>query len=98
MTALPCSIDECSRPVRGRGWCQVHYMIWYRTGDVNSQRRRPHGTASERFELWVDKNGPIKKPELGRCWLWQGKPDQRGYGRIVDDSGWYDMAHRWAYK
>lgn len=28
-----CSIDGCERPAKVRGWCQVHYMRWYRNGD-----------------------------------------------------------------
>jgi len=36
-------------------------------------------------------------PETG-CVEWVGAVDLRGYGRIADDSGWYDMAHRLSYK
>ena len=98
MSRATCSVNSCTGSVRGRGWCQVHYMLWYRTGDALSKRRRPRGTAYERFEIWVDKHGPIKKLKLGRCWLWQGALDSRGYGRLKDDDGWSDMAHRWSYK
>lgn len=93
-----CSLDGCHRSSRAKGWCQVHYMLWYRTGDPLSDRKRPRGTALERFELLVNKEGPVKKHELGPCWIWTGKPDLRGYGRIANDAGTYDMAHRWAYK
>lgn len=28
-----CSIDECEKPVLGRGWCSMHYNRWRRNGD-----------------------------------------------------------------
>ena len=27
-----CSIDDCDRPVKGRGWCAKHYARWFRNG------------------------------------------------------------------
>lgn len=96
----PCSIEGCDRPVRANGWCQTHYMRWFHNGDPLAEPKRPRGPAAERFEFWVDKNGPVPKlrPDLGPCWTWRGVYDKRGYGRFADDTGWYDMAHRWSYK
>ena len=28
-----CSIEDCNRPVRCRGWCKMHYTRWSRHGD-----------------------------------------------------------------
>src|SRR5438105_3115867 len=28
-----CSIANCSRPVRGRGFCNRHYLKWWQYGD-----------------------------------------------------------------
>lgn len=28
-----CSVEDCSEPVRKRGWCSAHYTHWRRTGD-----------------------------------------------------------------
>ena len=28
-----CSIANCQRPARGRGWCSKHYMRWWNHGD-----------------------------------------------------------------
>lgn len=28
-----CSIEDCSKPVRARGWCAPHYYRWSRHGD-----------------------------------------------------------------
>lgn len=40
------------------------------------------GSFAERFWAKVDKNGPVVRPELGRCWIWTGARDQKGYGVI----------------
>jgi HNH endonuclease len=36
-----------------------------------------------RFWRSVDKNGPIVREELGRCWLWNLSMDVYGYGKIA---------------
>lgn len=36
-----CSIVECIRPVKTRGWCQMHYFRWRRHGDPEG--RLPSG-------------------------------------------------------
>jgi hypothetical protein len=33
MAERTCSIDGCENPVKGRGWCRVHYLRWYKTGN-----------------------------------------------------------------
>jgi hypothetical protein len=33
-----CSVESCQRPGVTRGWCQGHYLRWYRTGDVQADR------------------------------------------------------------
>ncbi len=30
---MTCSIPECERAARKRGWCELHYRRWRRTGD-----------------------------------------------------------------
>jgi len=48
------------------------------------------GTLEERFWAKVDKNGPVVRPELGKCWVWIGstcgrdRKKGRGYGQF-----WY---------
>jgi HNH endonuclease len=43
------------------------------------QRSRP---LVERFWEKVDRDGPIMRPELGRCWDWTGSVDSHGYGKL----------------
>lgn len=30
-----CSMDGCGQPSTRRGWCEMHYVRWYRHGDPN---------------------------------------------------------------
>lgn len=86
-----CTMEGCNNPHRGKGYCQKHYMRLYHTGSVDTPYKKINGTASERFTFFHTKN-------KNGCWEWRGKLDKRGYGRLVDDTGWRDMAHRWSYK
>ncbi len=48
----------------------------------------------ERFWNKVNKKGPIPDDKsLGRCWIWTGLKNERGYGRIYFD-GKTTKAHR----
>lgn len=38
MTEPTCAVNGCDRPSRTRGWCNAHYLKWYRTGDPEYQR------------------------------------------------------------
>ncbi len=50
-------------------------------------RRGHHWKAllGERFWAKVNKNGPIIRPELGPCWLWNGAIRPNGYGAAAVD-------------
>ena len=37
-SAAVCAVDGCDRPVRARGWCNPHYLRWYKTGDPEKIR------------------------------------------------------------
>jgi 5-methylcytosine-specific restriction endonuclease McrA len=41
--AVPCAVEGCDRPAWQRGWCQMHYSRWYRSGSLGepSSRRTP---------------------------------------------------------
>jgi hypothetical protein len=100
MSRASCSIEECDRPHKARGWCLRHYRQWLRTGNPISLA--PHGlckdsTLIERFWEKVNKNGPIPphRPELGPCWVWTASL-ARGYGSFWIQ-GVMTGAHRWIY-
>lgn len=45
---------------------------------------KPRKSLQERFVSKVNRNGaiPLHKPALGKCWIWEGGADRKGYGRI----------------
>lgn len=56
-----CKIDGCDHPVKGKGWCQAHYMRWYTTGDVQADVpvvRKPKGRTCS--------VGGCDRPHVGR--------------------------------
>jgi len=86
-----CAVGECLERSEARGWCNRHYQKWLYWGD-------PLGEApsrEERFWARVDKDGPVpvRRPELGPCWIWTGGGHSEGYG---SDSG--QLAHRTSYE
>lgn len=80
-----CSIDECDRPFYGRGWCQFHWLRWYRHGDTSYERPRQLG----RPPCIIDG---CDAPNVGRGWCskhwtrWSrhGSPTARMPGEVVD--------------
>lgn len=51
---------------------------------MTDTRKIPEAEIPSRFLSYVDKNGPIpsKHPEIGKCWIWKGYRDHKGYGRF----------------
>lgn len=70
-----CSIEGCEKPIRTRGWCEMHYTRVRKHGDPHLTKVI-HGQTEKRFWMQVDKRGPDE------CWEWQGSPTVHGYGRI----------------
>ena len=67
-----CSIQGCSRPHSGRGWCRVHYQRWRRHGDPEKvlYAEREDGLASIR----------APKGERGICIVEGCEKFRRAYG------------------
>jgi hypothetical protein len=77
----PCTIEECEKPILGRGWCSMHYARWQKYGDPLHETRRyvKHG----------DKCNVEDCPEAGRTrgwctghymrWLRHGDPEGGRY-------------------
>ena len=86
MAQRTCTIEGCDRAVRHRGWCNKHYMRWWRSG--STELRRP--TFEER--LW--RRVHIIHP-LG-CWWWTGYIAKSGYGMISRNNR-NTLAHRAVY-
>lgn len=103
-----CSIEGCLSKAHSRGWCSLHWSRWHRWGDPAAEVRI-RGTKpkpiSERFFAFVNRDGPIPehRPELGKCHVWTGATDSKGYGQIgsgsqVDGTRGHVAAHRQAWE
>lgn len=46
MADLTCSVEDCERRVKARGWCSPHYERWRFHGDVGDSAIRRYGTKS----------------------------------------------------
>ncbi len=75
-----CTIEGCDEPVHGRTWCSMHYQRWTRYGDPLIVMR-VYGDDEARFWSKVTMDGPIapNRPDLGRCWMFSGKPHNSGH-------------------
>lgn len=89
MAKRTCSIEDCERPSRKRGWCQTHYGRWREHGDPL------HGGPIVRSLPPLERF--LARLDVGDCWLWTGSLDRDGYGRFHAD-GRGHLAHRWIYQ
>lgn len=85
---LTCSVDECDRPVYGRGLCNMHYQRQKRHGSTESLTPMRGKPLEERFWRLVDKTED--------CWMWTGHKNPEGYGNFAN-KGVTWKAHRLAY-
>jgi hypothetical protein len=88
MPKRTCMIDGCEKPAVSRGWCNAHYIRWYRFGDPLWVHQAP--TTADRFWAKVDKTSS--------CWLWAGATERNGYGRFNVTKKNQIPAHRWTYE
>lgn len=70
-----CSIPGCGKTVRARGWCQCHWLRWYRHGDPTSGGSSR--TAARRYleTVVLLYDGP-------ECLFWPFDTDGGGYARL----------------
>jgi HNH endonuclease len=75
-----CSIPGCKRDASARELCRRHYQRLQRTGSPTGTTR---ASFEERFWAKVSLRGsvPEVRPDLGRCWAWNGTTSN-GYGQI----------------
>lgn len=85
-----CSIPDCTKVVRARGWCSAHYTRWQRHGDPIAGGPSHGRTKADRF--WSSK-----VEFTGRCWFWLGRRDRYGYGNFRNGSR-VVKAHRFSYE
>ena len=84
-----CSIVDCDKPAKARGWCGAHHERWRKYGDPAASAAR--ATLMDRF------NAKYRVSEDG-CWLWQATRDAKGYGHIGVAAAKSRKAHRVSYE
>lgn len=67
-----CSVQDCGKPVYGRGWCKYHHQRWYRRGDP---LHAPHVGKHERWIAEV-----ALQHHSDECLLWPFGRGNYGYG------------------
>lgn len=87
-----CSIPECARPARARGWCKRHYKRWYRHGNPMAGKplQRRDENPEQRFWRHVT-------PSHDGCWEWGGDRLPAGYGTFSCGGAKF-YAHRFSYE
>lgn len=90
-----CSVNQCERHVRTRGWCAMHYKRWLKHGEVGDAR--PRRLNGQSLEVKLLSGLQTARPADGSCWEWQGYT-KFGYGRIHIDGEPSIGAHRVSYE
>ncbi len=52
---IPCTVEDCDKPSRTRGWCSMHYNRWIRNGDPALRYRLQEKIPDDGFWAQVDK-------------------------------------------
>lgn len=84
-----CSVTDCGREVKARGWCNMHYVRWRKYGDINYRKIQHFHNPEEAFEARTEWQGD--------CLIWTGATDSNGYGQMRFN-GSYIGAHRYAWE
>lgn len=88
MSKRTCSLDGCEKPVKGRGWCNTHYVQWWSRGGKQPEVIERDPAVRMMPLILIAPDG---------CWLWTGCINPRsGYGHYtVQGKTW--KAHRFVY-
>lgn len=53
----PCAVEGCAEDSKSRGWCEVHYRRWRRTGDPTKLTRAEAGSVVIKKSGYAVVNG-----------------------------------------
>jgi len=87
-TIKTCSIDGCNSKSHGRGYCNKHYLRWWRLGDPQIVKTPIYATPEESFAARTEWQG--------NCLIWTGTSSS-GYGSLRVN-GKMRKAHRYAWE
>ena len=86
-----CSVEDCDRPSRSRGWCVKHWARWKTHGDPTTTLVPRWRTPSDRLLA------SLVMGDADECWEWPDLATASGYGRF-SAAGRTHSAHRVAYE
>lgn len=89
MSHIKCEISGCGSIASRRGWCNKHYLRWYRNGS-------PHVVKQEKFES-PDALFESRTKQAGECLIWTGATYGDGRGTMRVD-GKKMAAYRYAWE
>ncbi len=78
-TQRTCSIHDCGRLVKARGWCSLHYQRWCAHGDPSVALRPANGEAQSYFE------NVVLTYAGDECLIWPFVTNGEGYARVRND-------------
>lgn len=90
-TPRTCSFPDCDRPHKARGYCEMHYVRFWKHGDASVVLPRHHGSVQDWYWSKVIRRGDDE------CWGWTGAKT-RGYGVFSIGGGVLQLAHRYSYR
>ncbi len=97
-----CSIPECNLPHKALGYCNPHYMRFFKYGDpLWFPERIPYNKGKRNFYAIEDHFlAYFEKGKDNECWEWTGHYDTSGYGIITwqRDGITSIGAHKFSYK
>lgn len=70
----PCSIENCLRAAKARGWCNTHYEAWRKCGDPTGLKKDRRG---QEYLARI-----IENPTGEGCLAWPFGIDKSGYGQM----------------
>lgn len=86
---ISCSIQGCNSRADRRGWCNAHYLRWYKYGDPLARFAASKGEPQKYFDEVVLTHASDD------CLIWPHAKDRHGYGRMKS-SGRMESVHRMA--
>lgn len=80
-----CTVEGCGKPQNGKGYCQLHYSRWYKTGDPLGVVVRP-----SRKEIGCKAEG-CENPHnaKGYCYTHYNRWRNHGNPDVILDKGWH---------
>jgi hypothetical protein len=102
MTKKTCSIQGCTKPVACRGWCGMHYMRYWKHGDVNTVVK-DIASSTDMAVLRIRFESKFAINDVSGCWVWHGTT-KKPFMKYPYANGVFTVAtkkitaHRFAYK